>query len=94
MPDCVVEYLGTFGNISTVLELGLEELKLFPNPVENFLFIENLISPIGIEIFNVQGDLALKATTYPGKAIDVSSLSTGLHYLVSNVHSSVSFFKK
>ena len=79
--DATAEYSEDCGNLSTE-DVSGDAIKLYPNPVEDKLFIENLTETIevsSITIYNLQGSEVL-GTTNVANAITVSNLSPGLYF--------------
>src|SRR5699024_3070022 len=56
-------------------------LVVYPNPIENQLFIENFNQPIQIIIYDVSGSQKIEKTlNSSSQSIDVSQLSAGLYF--------------
>ncbi len=78
-----IDEASTFVNNETDCEnLTLEdndfelEVTVYPNPTDNYLFIEGNVNPISISIYNLLGDKVIaKSNT---DKIDVSELSNGV----------------
>lgn len=73
-------------------DIASPKLLIYPNPVTNKLYfkIENF-QYLKIEIFNLSGQLILK--TFSKSDLDVSSLSSGIYILKSQLNDAVSFYK-
>lgn len=75
--SCVSEYLNT----TNTLEIGFEDLVLYPNPTKDLLIIEtkkSINEPI--EIYDLQGRFIMKVFTNNLKSeIDISELAKGLY---------------
>ena len=84
----IIEAKGANTSIS-VMELANN--LVYPNPVKNTLFINNLSDLNSIEIYDVQGSLLL--TSLDDKQIDVSNLQKGI-YLVKIVNEKQSSIQK
>ncbi len=62
----------------------INKFKIYPNPVQNELFIENLNineKNINIEVFNSQGVL-IHSNQIVGNSINVSNLKKGFYYIL------------
>jgi hypothetical protein len=55
---------------------SIESLSIFPNPANDFIYIETESTPKRTVIYTMLGTEVLKTTT---KRIDVSSLSQGMY---------------
>lgn len=75
------------------------ELKLYPNPVNNWLNIEygdkyDIISlPVQIEIFDINGETVINHIGYSVSQLDVSKLKSGI-YILKSVSGSDCQYKK
>lgn len=87
--DGTYETLYCFGNAlnqnncATVLSIEkneLSSLKIFPNPVDDFLMIKNT-DDITIKIYSLNGSLLKTVKTKSNLEIDVSSFSSGIYIL-------------
>jgi hypothetical protein len=66
--------------VTTAVEVtDTDEIKIYPNPTDNFINIETDLRLDNIEILNTEGKLMFTADK---KRIDISELSSGLYYLV------------
>lgn len=66
-------YLGVDENV-------LSQIKIYPNPVKDFLHIENLLSKTYLEIYDLNGRLLLEKTlTDSSEAVEVNFLSQGIY---------------
>lgn len=78
-------YIWLFGglNISASSETAKGKLKLYPNPADSSLFIENLpnLPRLTYQVFTVGGQLMKKGRFEPNQSIDVSRLSAGTYIL-------------
>ena len=73
--------LAAFFEFTSINENGLEAIRLYPNPANDFLYLEGLEEECEINIFNALG-IKVKAITLQGDAeINIGDLPTGL-YLV------------
>ena len=64
-----------------VIETKEKSLVLYPNPVDNILYIQGLEEPTLLEIHNTQGDKVLQSF---GTSINVQSLSKGIYFIMIN----------
>lgn len=58
------------------------EIRVYPNPANNFLFISSDYVPANIEIFNSLGMLVFQRDNVGDTAIDLSNWSAGIYYIV------------
>lgn len=66
-------------------DLTLGELKIYPNPVQNILYIKTDRSDITeLTIFDVVGKEIIRAPLEASKSLDVSNLETGIYILKFN----------
>lgn len=83
----------------TTLQLqhtDLNEIGVYPNPVEKELFInglENISEEINISMYNVLGKKVRDFTTIPNKGIKVESLPSGTYFLKLNSKNSFKTLK-
>ncbi len=90
-----IEYLGYhLDNSINIRELN-SQVKLYPNPVNNILFIETELQLNTIEIYNVTTQLIKQINNYNANlGIGVSELEKGLYVLkITNINADVSFVK-
>lgn len=77
-------------NCATVLSTNtydLSSIKIFPNPVEDILTIQNT-EKITLKIYGTNGSLLKTKTANSNLEIDISSFSSGLYFLeISNLSS-------
>jgi hypothetical protein len=76
-------------------EFTLEELKIYPNPVQNILHIKTERSDISeLTIFDVVGKEIMHASLEASNSLDVSNLETGMYIIKFNqFESSYKFIK-
>ena len=67
----------------SVIESNVQSVKVFPNPVENILYIKNVSDLKFIDVYNNLGQLVLQSET---NTIGVSHLSKGMYFL--QIHTS------
>jgi hypothetical protein len=67
-------------------EVKNEELKIYPNPVNDVLHISNKSSIENVEIYNLAGQLLITKNNVKSKEINVSSLQKGIYIvkIISN----------
>lgn len=75
---------GVITSTKQIVDKPITELKLYPNPVESILYLENQanLSEICIRIFSLDGKL-LRESNFLGEEsiqMDVSQLSAGMYY--------------
>lgn len=68
--------------ISSNKNHGEKQISIFPNPVEDFLSFDMNIEEGNLEIFNVDGTLALKTQISRSHMIDVSKLISGAYSIL------------
>ncbi len=63
-------------------ELSTEKINLFPNPINDYFYVDNLNENATIEIYSLQGSLLLsKKGLYGKNQIDVSSFQQGSYFV-------------
>jgi len=81
------DWIGNFKNVYYLSEhiLGIQnqklndyEIKIYPNPTTNILYLNNLTEKSEIEIFDLNGKLVLK-TQNDNNQINVSDLNSGIY---------------
>ena len=68
----------TATSASGINEISAQQIKLYPNPVENELFITSEEPIEKVEIYNGAGVMVMRENNFAGK-INISSLSNGLY---------------
>ncbi|HLS30485.1 MAG TPA: T9SS type A sorting domain-containing protein [Flavobacteriaceae bacterium] len=72
-------YYQNVSNMS-VEEQQKSNLTFYPNPAKDFLYIENLINPVQIEIYDLSGKVLLnKEVDEATKQVNVSQLAEGVY---------------
>ena len=66
-----------------VEDLSAENLKIYPNPADNFFYI-NTNEKVQIEIFNTAGQVVLQTQSQNNDKINVSGLSKGIYFIKIN----------
>lgn len=75
-------YLFISSTLVNTLNEQLPVFKIFPNPVQDKLYLEELSKPVNIQLFDLNGRLLLETKTQ--YSIDVSELVSGLYILQAN----------
>lgn len=79
------KHLATLSSCSTLsynqLNNPTNELKIYPNPFKDFLFIKGLEDGSSINVYDVQGRLVLTRPLENSKITTLSVLSSGLYFL-------------
>lgn len=63
----------------SVNDLGIDKVKIYPNPTKNTLFIETDLD-VNFVLYSIDGKTLLSMSN--SKQVDMSNLSTGMYYLV------------
>lgn len=75
----------TFNEVLGVPEIATETFKVYPNPVQNLLYISgNASTPYPYALFTIDGRLLLNGEVQNGEPVDVSGLSSGFYILKVN----------
>ena len=78
-PYCVTFTINTASNIAGI---DLKEVNIYPNPVSDYLKIENLGESTDISIYRTTGQLVLTVSPAMGSTeIDMSNLSAGIYFV-------------
>ncbi|MCX7550378.1 T9SS type A sorting domain-containing protein [Xanthomarina sp. F2636L] len=75
------EYDSTLG--IDIVSLNTNSVKLYPNPVNDRLFVKSPETIKAVSIYNVNGQL-IKEVNIMGKSIEVASLPSGLYFVKVN----------
>ena len=67
-------------HLTTVKNICLEEIDIFPNPTADIINITGLSHPAEVRLFSIQGQL-LKTVHQVESTIDVSDLPTGVYFV-------------
>jgi len=67
-------------SVLSVNEFDMQKVKLFPNPVSDFIKVE-INKSYNFKIYSLTGSLILKGNQSPNKSIDVNQLNKGLYIL-------------
>ena len=68
----------------------LSNIRLYPNPTTDFVYIENIEGPMELEVFNVLGNLKERSTN---KSIDISHYTKGIYFFKINFNRNSQVFK-
>lgn len=77
--------------VTGVSPITIEQLQVFPNPFESILYFKDLPAYANVSIYNLQGQLQMKASGLPIGSIDLSYLKNGTYLL--HVESGDSFYR-
>jgi len=91
--DSIIEFVVT--ESTGMQEFGQEEMKISPNPVDQYFAIVNLKSTdsnAGIKIWNMLGEL-VKTFNAATDQLEVSELPSGIYYIEIKIHSCSSIIK-
>ena len=72
------------GNGEGVEMISSQNINIYPNPVEDHLYIETLTQTLTVEIYDMYGriqNLSNSATQQLGNSIDVADLNSGVYYI-------------
>ncbi|MCG9793799.1 endonuclease [Flavobacterium algicola] len=72
--SCYTEDLGTN-------DLEKNTFSIYPNPVDDYLYIENSNNPFSVSIFNSLGQTVKKRTSTDGSTMVVSDLNKGIYFV-------------
>jgi hypothetical protein len=76
-----VEINANGGCIQTHLsDEAVKGVRLYPNPVSRFLYLDAERPLQQVEILNLRGEVLLQASPLPHQAVDVSDLPAGLYF--------------
>lgn len=78
----------------SVDDFSMDQIKIYPNPVQRTLYISGLSEITKIEVYSVMGQRVL--VDYDTSNINVSQLSQGLYYLIlskGNQRKHITFIK-
>jgi hypothetical protein len=80
-------------NTLGVLDYGIDNIKIYPNPFKDF-FIMNSIIPSKLEIYDISGKIILKKQLVSGdNKIEIKNLQSGIYILKLNTDKGSSTFK-
>ncbi|HCE59091.1 MAG TPA: hypothetical protein DER09_14975 [Prolixibacteraceae bacterium] len=69
------------GNQVFVNEFPFAEIRIFPNPANDFVVVEGLIDNVQIRIFNMNGKLIETRKNYENGPLNIQQLETGVYLL-------------
>ncbi|MFM9985345.1 MAG: FG-GAP-like repeat-containing protein [Flavobacteriales bacterium] len=67
--------------INAIQESSAPLPRVYPNPATDFLFIQHLMKPQRICIFNVTGNIVFQGNISPSESLSVASLSQGCYVI-------------
>ncbi|MEI7597315.1 MAG: T9SS type A sorting domain-containing protein [Bacteroidota bacterium] len=80
-PTTTKEFLNDCGTVGT-REPEKKSIVIYPNPVNDFLYIENCLANSDIKIYNTTGQIVYEVDNKQGNiSIDLSSYSKGMYLL-------------
>lgn len=73
----------TEGSCSTteIQDLASETIKIFPNPVKDFIHLTGINKKISVFIYDLSGKLMLTKVIYNDSRIDISTYKPGLYFV-------------
>ena len=85
----------TFGvpNTLSFIDVAKTEVKLYPNPSRNFIWISGLIISENYKIYNVLGSEVKRGAISNNEIIDIRNLNSGLYVLKIDNGSALKFLK-
>lgn len=87
LPITTNEFVSSFQTLGTGdLELPKEDLKIYPNPVKDFINIESREKIVSIEIFDLNGRILSKSSPTSNK-VDVKTLKSAIYIIKANTKS-------
>lgn len=87
------EYLWYSDLHTSINSIKENKIKCYPNPTDNYIYIEGLSPKSNYDIFDLQGKKVLEGTLNEFSKINLSSLKSGV-YFISLKNSKESFVKK
>ncbi len=77
----VVKMVNKSPGTSSISEIEASTISIFPNPATDILNIANSTNLTQVELFNINGQMQLKAVLLPGNnAIEISKLGQGIYF--------------
>ena len=77
---CSTEIIVSIDTVTGLNEPTSEHFELFPNPVDDYLFMKNVAGSEHFEIRSISGDLVLEGNTSI-QSIDMRTISGGLYLI-------------
>ncbi len=71
-----------FALSTPAIELKSDELKVYPNPVHDVLYVEGIDKETSLRIFNITGTMVVNMLVPDDKPIDVSFLKSGVYLFI------------
>jgi hypothetical protein len=88
-------YIDTVSQTASFNEFGKSLLRIYPNPADNFISIENLLVDSKVELINVVGK-KIKSYKIESKnqKLDINELNNGLYFVKVDGKSAAKFIKR
>ncbi len=80
--------------LSTTESENSQSVKIYPNPVQDYLNVSGLKKSENYSIINAAGQKVMKGTVSENEKIDAQKLSSGLYFLLLENGSKIKFLKK
>jgi len=77
------------GNLMNSAAISAQKVKVFPNPVNDWLYIDGVTTPVQYALLDSRGQLVLVGHLHPHEAIDLSSISAGQYMLEMSINAKV-----
>jgi hypothetical protein len=91
-PDFDIDYI-KISFVTATNEISQEELSIYPNPVNNQLFISGLDQPATVQIYSMNGTLVISENVDGQNAVPIGKLEDGV-YMVKITSGNRSWTKK
>lgn len=65
--------------LSTEIPVAANDIFVYPNPVSNILYIQNLNSVVNVQLFDISGRLVREYKNIGSQGMDVSALAKGMY---------------
>lgn len=80
-------------NTASLINIKNNSTKVFPNPANEFLEIQNLNAYKNYDIYSISGEKLISISNTTTSKIDVSYLSKGIYFLHLNANDSIEIIK-
>lgn len=90
--DCSVEFVST-SNVGVKVEEFSDDISIYPNPVNNELYITNGDENSNYQIINLLGEEMKKGQVLSTNPINVSELASGIYFIKIENSESIKFIK-
>ena len=80
--------------LSTTESENSQSVKIYPNPVQDYLNISGLTNSQNYSIINAAGQKVMNGTVSKDEKIDAQKLSSGLYFLLLESGNKIKFIKK